>query len=115
MALTDIERMRCEKALGGFLARRRPPSHVREQVDLSYRIHGLSVEIFEVRLHWLDRTKTTETPVAKATFVRTRNHWKVFWMRRDLKWHGYPPRPTVKTLDALLNLVDRDEHFCFFG
>jgi len=36
-------------------------------------------------------------------------------MRRDLKWHGYEPAPEVHTLEALLHVVDRDEHCCFFG
>jgi hypothetical protein len=56
-----------------------------------------------------------ESPVAKATHVRTRKTWRVFWMRADLKWHAYPPAPIVDTVDAFLALVERDEHGCFFG
>ena len=36
-------------------------------------------------------------------------------MRRDLKWHGYEPNLEVKSLEAFLNVVDRDELCCFFG
>ena len=36
-------------------------------------------------------------------------------MRRDLKWHGYEPTPEVHSLEAFLNVVDRDEYCCFFG
>ena len=56
-----------------------------------------------------------EHPVAKATFVRTKNRWHVFWMRQDLKWHGYEPNLEVHSLEAFLNVVDRDEYCCFFG
>ena len=115
MALSELELKRCEKALAQFLERRRPSPHIRDQLDISYKISGHSVEIVEIRPDWQDRTKKMETPVAKATFVRTKNCWKVFWMRRDLKWHGYEPNPEVGTLEAFLNVVDRDEHCCFFG
>lgn len=91
MALTELELKRCEKPLAAFMARRRPPAHIRHEVDLGQRITGHSVEIFEVRPDWKDLTMFYETPVAKATFVRSKNLWKVYWMRQDLKWHGVHP------------------------
>ncbi|MGH8716972.1 MAG: DUF3024 domain-containing protein [Burkholderiales bacterium] len=30
-------------------------------------------------------------PVAKATYVKAQDVWKVFWQRADLKWHRYDP------------------------
>lgn len=115
MAFSEIELKRCEKALAQFLERRRPPVHIRDQLDISYRITGHSVEIFEVRPDWKNPALKTELPVAKATYVRTRNHWKAFWMRQDLKWHNYEPNSVFKTLAALLDAVDSDEYGCFFG
>lgn len=115
MALTEIELKRCEKSLAELLERRRPPAHLRDEVDLAYRIDGHNVEIFEIRQDWKDHATKHEAPVAKATFVRTKGVWKVFWMKRDLKWHGYEPNPEVKTLEAFLNIVDQDEFGCFYG
>jgi hypothetical protein len=115
MALSEIEVKRCEKALAQFMERRRPPPELRNELDLSYRISGQSVEVFEVRPEWRDRTKKFESAVAKATFVRTKNRWKVYWMRRDLKWHGYGPHPEVLSIEAFLQIVDDDEFACFFG
>jgi hypothetical protein len=115
VALTALERRRCERDLDAFLERKRPAPHIRHQLDISYRIAGQSVELFEIRPDWQDATRKIETPVARATFVRNRNVWRVFWMRRDLKWHGYQPNPQVVSLEAFLNVVDRDEHGCFFG
>jgi len=115
MALTVIERRRCDKAIAQFLERRRPPVHIRDQLDIGCRVTGQSVEVFEVRPDWRDKSRTMETPVAKATFVRTRNRWRVFWMRGDLKWHGYEPNPEVHSIEAFLHVVDRDEYCCFFG
>lgn len=115
MALTELELKRCEKPLVAFMAHRRPPAHIREKLDIGYRISGHSVEIFEIRPDWKHPTARYETPVAKATFVRTKSLWKVFWKRQDLKWHGYTPNLEVRTLEAFLDIVDRDEHACFFG
>jgi hypothetical protein len=115
VALTALERRRCERDLDAFLERKRPAPHIRHQLDISYRIAGQSVELFEIRPDWQDAMRKIETPVARATFVRTRNVWRVFWMRRDLKWHGYEPNPQVVSLEAFLNVVDRDDYGCFFG
>jgi hypothetical protein len=115
MPLSELERKRCERDLQRFLERRRPPLHVRKDLDLGYRIEGQSVEIFEVRPDWRDKTVSRATPVAKATFVRAKNHWRVYWMRRDLKWHSYEPTSQVRSLEEFLSVVDHDEHCCFFG
>jgi hypothetical protein len=50
-----------------------------------------------------------------ASYVRTRGVWRVFWQRRDLKWHGYEPRPEVNSIDEFASLVAEDVHACFFG
>lgn len=97
------------------MARRRPPQHIRDQLDIGYRIEGQSIEIFEIRPDWRDGSVRRESPVAKATFVRIKGIWKVFWMRADQKWHSYEPKAQVNTLKEFLGAVDRDAHGCFFG
>jgi len=115
MAFSELERKRCERGLERFMARRRPPPEIRPKLDLGYKIEGQSVEIFEIRPDWQDATRTRNAPVAKTTFVRTTKCWRVYWMRRDLKWHGYEPDDEVRSLEAFLDVVDRDEYGCFFG
>lgn len=115
MPLNDLELKRCETALAKFIAQRRPPPHLREQLDIGWRISNQSIEIFELRPDWRDPSKRMETPVAKMTYVRAQSRWKLYWMRRDLKWHGYEPQAPSATLDACLDTVHRDEHGCFFG
>ena len=115
MAFSDLEQKHCERELARFMEQRRPPLHIRSQVDLGYRIHGQSIEVFEVRPAWRDPTSKTETPIAKVTYVRTKDRWRVFWMRADLKWHRYNPSPEVPSLQESLDIVDRDEYGCFFG
>ena len=116
MALSEIEVARVKKALDSFMQTRRPPPHIRPKLDLGYRISGQSVEIFEIRPAWRGLPhERHESAVAKATFVRSRNLWRVFWQRRDLKWHGYEPASEVRSIDDFLSLVAEDRHACFFG
>jgi hypothetical protein len=116
MAFSELEKKRIEKAVEAFIEKRRPQPHLRSQLDLASRVVGQSIEIFEIRPRWRGAPgETMENPVAKATHVRTRKTWHVFWMRADLKWHAYPPAPIVDTVDAFLALVEQDDHGCFFG
>ena len=113
--MNDIERKRIENAVAAFVAKRRPPAHLRDQVDLSFRFDGRSVEIFEIRPRWNKPAERIEEAIAKARYVKARDRWLVYWQRADLKWHKYDPMPEVRTVDAFLRLVDDDEYACFFG
>lgn len=116
MAYTEFESKRIEKAVRTFVEKRRTPPHIRSQLDLAFRLTGQSVEIFEIRPRWRGETgELMERPVAKATCVKTQKVWKIFWMRQDLKWHGYPPEPMVETIEEFLSIVNADAHGCFFG
>jgi hypothetical protein len=115
VAFNQLELKRIEKALSAFLAKRRPPAHIRKQIDLGHRISGQSVELFEIRPQWDDPNTIREHPFAKATYVKTKNIWKVYWRRADLKWHQYEPVPTVSSIEKFLDVVDTDRYACFFG
>lgn len=115
MALSEFETKKAEKAIQAFLAKRRPPPHMRHELDIGYRIAGQSVELFEVRPRWDKSEEKLEHSIAKATFVKSTEVWNVFWQRADLKWHRYVPTPQVGSLEKFLALVDEDKHACFFG
>lgn len=115
MAFHDIEKKRIENVLDGFLIKRRPPAHIRPQLDLGYRLLGQSIELTEIRPQWDDPSNIQERPFAKATYVKAQSVWKIFWQRADLKWHGYKPAPTARSIEEFLAIVDADEHACFFG
>lgn len=116
MTFSEFETKRLEKVVGAFIDKRRPPAHVRAQLDLAYRLKGQSVEIFEVRPRRAGAPgETMEQPVAKATYVKAHGLWRVYWQRADLKWHRYEPMPQISSIDKFLALVGEDEHACFFG
>lgn len=115
MAFSEFEIKRYEKIISQFIEQRRPPPHIRDQLDLGFRVQGQSVEIFEIRPVWRDPGKKMESPVAKASYVKTSDTWKVFWQRADLKWHRYDLNPEVETLEEFLAIVEKDECACFWG
>jgi hypothetical protein len=115
VTFSEFEQKRCEKAVAQFIERRRPPPHIRDKLDLGFRLQGQSVEIFEIRPSWDNKDIVLEHPVAKATYNKTKRLWKVFWMRADLKWHGYQPNPAVQSIEDFLALVQEDRFGCFFG
>ncbi|WP_432470216.1 DUF3024 domain-containing protein [Amphritea sp. HPY] len=115
MTISEFEIKRCEKELDKFLAETRPPAHMRDQLDLGYRIDNQSVEIFEIRPQWDDPANKMESAVAKATYSKKEKIWKVYWQRQDMKWHSYKPEPKVKHIEDFISLITEDAHACFFG
>ena len=115
MTISEFEIKRYEKIVGQYIEGRRPPEHVRGQVDLAFRIDGQSVTIFEIREIWNQRDKKVESPIAKATYVKKTNSWKIYWQRADLKWHRYEPVSETKTIEEFLAVVENDEYQCFWG
>jgi len=113
--MDDLARKRIEKAVAAFITKRRPPVHLRDQVDLAFRFDGRAVEIFEIRPRWNHPEEKVEESIAKTRYIQSRDLWRVYWMRADMKWHAYGPAPEVKTIEAFLRLVDEDAYCCFFG
>src|SRR5450756_1303065 len=72
MTLSEFDTKRCEKLVVQFIEKRRPPPHIRAEVDLSFRINGQSVEILEVRPNWRDKSKVQEHSIAKATYNKSK-------------------------------------------
>jgi len=115
MAFAQFELKRIEALTDEFLESRRPPLEIRDRVDLAFRIEKQSVIIFEIRPIWDNPTEKIDEMIAKATFVKTQNVWKIYWQRADLKWHSYEPLPEVERIEQFLEAVDEDDYCCFWG
>jgi hypothetical protein len=63
----------------------------------------------------MDKSRILEHSIAKTTYNKSKLCWKIFWQRADLKWHRYPPCPEVASLEEFLDVVQKDDHNCFFG
>lgn len=115
MSFTAAEIACMESALAEFMEKRRPPLEVRPKLDLAWKIEGWSVVIFLLRPFWRDPAKINEEMVAKATWQPGTARWRILWQRADLKWHGYEPHPEAMLFEEFLQIVDEDEHCCFWG
>ncbi len=115
MAFSELEKKTVEAELSLFIETHRPPENIRDQVDIGFNLENQSVVLFEIRPRWNKHDEKMESPVAKATYSKAQQVWKVYWMRADLKWHRYAPTPSVDRLDGFLRLVDEDKNACFWG
>jgi hypothetical protein len=98
-----------------FWSERRPPLHLRNQIREGLRIEGQSIDLFFIRPAFNRPDEFVEEAIARITYIRTRELWRIFWMRADGKWHRYPPCPETGSLKKALQIVRKDDHHCFFG
>ena len=114
MAFSEIELKLIDTTVGELC--RRVPAHIRDQLDYIYEVEGHAVFMYEIRPQWNDPKKTTKMGVARFRYFRSRGEWKLYWMRRDLKWHEYDPDvSTATSLKSLVAIVDEDKWGAFFG
>ena len=115
MSFTEKQIKEIKQAAAKFMYYMRPEEKIRSQLDLGYRIEGQSVFIFEIRPQWDKPEIIRHYDVAKSTYVKIKDHWKIFWLRANLKWDAYPPLPVVKHISQFFDEVQADPAHCFFG
>ncbi len=80
-----------------------------------FEIKKVEKAVFEIRPVWNNPSEFKEYPFAKASFVKSKGIWKIYWLRQNLKWNSYEPTPQVKSIESVFSTVSSDEHGCFFG
>jgi hypothetical protein len=113
MAFSAEELVKIQDVVGWYIERIRPQDEkIRKELDLAFRVEGHNVYLFEIRPDMRGRIMTHD--VAKTTYVRTENVWKIYWMRADLKWHAYE-KTNVKSINDFVKTVEADKYGCFWG
>ena len=115
MAFSEFETHRYSTIAEQYVDTRRPPPHIRPKLDIAFRLVDQSIEIYEVRPAYDNPDEKVENPVTKLTYVQKSDHWKIYWIKRDLKWHSYEPDSEADSLEDALAIVDADEFGCFYG
>ena len=115
MSFNEFELKKHQQILDKYIEKIRPPENIRKELDISYRINNQSVEIYEIRPQYDDPKQINNIEIAKTTYIRTQDVWKIYWMRSDLKWHEYEPNPEVEKLSNFLNIIEEDKYGCFWG
>jgi len=114
MAFSDLELELIDKVVGGLCHEMNRPEF-KDELSIGYRIDKQDVVIFEKRPAYKQPTKFTEIPAAKLKYLRTKNEWRLFWMRGDLKWHVYNPKKKSVRLIDLVAEIKSDPYGCFWG
>lgn len=115
MALDISKTLGIIETMENYISKVRPKPEIRHLLDIGYEIRDQSVILQEIRPAFRDPTVIRRFGYAKATFVHSKNSWKIYWKRADLEWHSYSPRPSVRQLKDFLKLVDEDRYACFKG
>jgi len=115
MAFSESEKARCEKVVAQFIERLRPSPALRAKLDFGFQLQGQSIEILEARPRGDDQSKRIVYAIAKATYIRTKDVWRIYWMGHGFKWRPYRARAWVRTIEDFLAIVEEDKYGHFFG
>jgi len=115
MSLDSMLTLEAIEVFENYIEKVRPKEELRDKIDLTYKIENQSIIIYEIRPHYSKPGQKSESFVAKVTYVKAKDHFKVFWLRADLKWHSYKPNPTVKTIRDFIQVLEEDKYGCFWG
>ncbi len=113
MAFTKDQMAAITRMMEAYIAAVRPAEEIRHQLDLGWRLDRQSVYIFTIRPDWQDPSIIRHHDFAKATWVKSKGHWEIFWQRANGNWTTYQALPSVGNLQLFLEEVERNPHFCF--
>lgn len=89
------------------------PGHVADQIKIIAEKIGNSYVLYESRPVWDDNSKPwIKSEVAKMTFIKRRDMWKLYWRRASGRWDLYDE---YRLFGVLLNSIEKDTHGCFWG
>jgi hypothetical protein len=114
MAFSEIELKHIELHVGKLCKRRSPP-HLADEIRTTYEIKNHDVIVFEERPRFQQPDEWSKMGCANFKYDRKNRKWKLYWMRRDLKWHLYDPETDRTDLETLARVVDTDPYGAFFG
>ena len=115
MPLSEIVKALVEKRVGEFCKKRVPP-HVLDKLNLSYKIRGNTVTIFENRAPWNPNIKEwTSMAVAQIRYNNENGEWTLYCADRNDRWNEYFDLEPTKNIDKILNEIDKDPTGIFWG
>lgn len=113
MAFTESERKEFEHLVSELIESRKKQAN-KSGFDLGYQFNNQSIELFEIHPSTHNEKGCFNLSVAKLTYIRTKDMWKIFWMRGSLKWQGFRRCPETNKLNEALLVVDEDADQIFW-
>lgn len=115
MPLPALVKTLIEKKVGDF-CKKRVPAHVLDKINLSYKIRGNSVTIFENRAPWRpDWEEWTSMAIAQLRYDNNTGEWTLYCADRNDKWFEYLDMEPTKNIDEILIEIDEDPTGIFWG
>ncbi len=79
-----------EAQIRKYVEAERPEPAIRPQLDLGFSWENNVLILFEIRPDWMDPKIIQNYAFAKARYIKSKNIWKLYWMRASGKWESYP-------------------------
>jgi hypothetical protein len=102
------------KEIAEAVERMRPPVEIRDKLDLGFTFEKNTVLLLEIRPNFMKPDEIMKSPFAKIRFVKSKNIWKLYWMRGNLTWLEYI-KSDFETIQKAFEVIEADKHSCFFG
>lgn len=113
--MNEQELKKIEKEIKDFIEKHRTDIEIQQKVDIIYRIEKESIIIIETSPAWDNPEEKIEVPIAKASYDKTGNVWKIFYQNSNLKWEKYKQLPEVKSVSEFLAELSADKEGLFWG
>ncbi len=114
MGLSDQEKSLAESALGRYCEFKKTPD-VEGKIRLTWKFRGNSVTLFECRPPWRGEGDWTEMPVAQFRYDDKKKMWTLYCADRNDRWFDYMDCNPAKSIQTLLEEVDKDPTGIFWG
>ncbi|MFS4415296.1 DUF3024 domain-containing protein [Maribacter sp. 2307ULW6-5] len=109
---TDIN----ELTIRDYIESLRPEDpEIRKELDYGHSFDGKVAELFALRPVFDDPNTILQLPFAKVRYFKSKQLWRLYWKRARGTWEIYEPYPEATHLTPLLEVVQKDDHGCFFG
>ena len=114
LALPEFTRKLVETKLKTYCDGR-IPSHLRQELRLTWKFRGNAVTLYESRPRFLEPEKWANMPVAQFRFDEQEKTWELFQADRNGRWHWYLNAAPTTDFEALLAELDADPTGIFWG
>lgn len=103
-----------ERQIAEEVEKLRPPVEVRKELDFGFTYENNIALLLEIRPNFINENEIMQRPFAKIKFVKSKNVWKLYWMRGNLTWLEYT-KSNFTTIQKAFEVIEDDDDCCFFG
>lgn len=114
MKILHLHILEAESKINTFCEQRIPP-HVKALIQLTYKIRGNSITLYENRPPWKEGLEWSMMAVAQFRYDEIYKVWRLYYADRNSKWQVYPVMDDAKRIEDLIEEVDKDPICVFWG